>query len=122
VGATQVFRCDGEAAVRHVTAALAERGLQVMRTFDLRAALAAGQHGECACPHHGTEQCDCQYIVLLIYGDGALREPATAVLHSQGGQTLIEVLPAGRPLRLSNAITDALATAALDLCAPAEGE
>ena len=41
-------------------------GLQVMRTFDLQAA--RHDPADCPCPHHGTEQCDCQMVVLLVYG------------------------------------------------------
>ena len=52
-------------------------GLQSIRTFDLQAARLA--HSDCPCPHHGTEQCSCQMIVLLIYH--ANTSPVTMVIH-----------------------------------------
>jgi hypothetical protein len=56
---------DGEAATRCVTDALVRRGFRVVRSFDLRSAVAG--HHACACPHHDTAQCTCQYVVLLAY-------------------------------------------------------
>jgi hypothetical protein len=44
---------------------LENAGLQVIRTFDLQEARLS--HSDCPCPHHGTEACDCQMSVLLIY-------------------------------------------------------
>jgi hypothetical protein len=58
---------------------LAEAGLQTTRSFDFQIAREA--HTDCACPHHGTNQCDCQMIVLLVYGKG--KRPATLVIHSR---------------------------------------
>ena len=40
-----------------------ERGLQVVRSFDL---IQPGPDA-CRCPHHGTPGCTCQYSVLLVY-------------------------------------------------------
>lgn len=70
-------------AVRWVSERLSQAGLQVVQTFDLRAARA--EHGECACPHHGSELCDCQMVVLLVYEDG--NPPASLVAHGRAGQT-----------------------------------
>jgi hypothetical protein len=64
---------------------LSRAGLHSVQTFDLHAAR-LGLHG-CACPNHGTEECDCQMIVLLVYGEGV--EPATLILHGNNGQTWI---------------------------------
>ena len=58
-------------------------GLQVVRTFDLKDARHA--HTECPCPHHGTDQCDCQMVVLLVYGDNY--RPISLVVHSHDGNT-----------------------------------
>ena len=58
-------------------------GLQVLRTFDLQDARLA--HTECPCPNHGTEQCDCQMVVLLIYADDY--RPISLVAHSHDGKT-----------------------------------
>ena len=62
---------------------LAEAGLPIVRSFDLRSARAA--HADCTCPHHGTAQCTCQFVVLLVYGQGG--SPATLVAHGHDGQT-----------------------------------
>ena len=61
---------------------LQNHGLLVLRTFDLQAARKA--HGDCPCPHHGTDRCDCQIVVLLVY-DG-VRNPATLVVHGADGK------------------------------------
>ena len=67
--------CDE--AVVWATCKLEQVGLQALRTFDLRAARSA--HLDCACPHHGTAQCDCQMVVLLVYqGDNP---PLTMAIH-----------------------------------------
>lgn len=62
---------------------LSRVGLRIMQTFDLNAARV--DPGACPCPHHGTSQCDCQMVVLLVYGDAA--EPVTVILHGNDGQT-----------------------------------
>jgi hypothetical protein len=62
---------------------LSRAGLRVLQTFDLHDARYAIT--DCGCPHHGTDQCDCQMVVLLIYGEAI--EPATLILHGNDGQT-----------------------------------
>jgi hypothetical protein len=57
--------------------------LQVLRTFELQLARLALT--ECPCPHHGTDQCDCQMVVLLVYGDRS--QPVSLVAHSHDGKT-----------------------------------
>ena len=76
-----------EAAVAQITERLKSDGLQVIRSFDLKTARMA--HTECNCPHHGTEQCDCQMIVLLVY-EGA-GQPITLVAHDFEGKTLVSI-------------------------------
>ncbi len=58
-----------------------------MQTFDLHTAR-LGSHS-CPCPNHGTEECDCQMIILMVYGEAA--EPITLILHGNDGQTWISV-------------------------------
>jgi hypothetical protein len=58
-------------------------GLQVLRTFDLQDA--RHTHTECPCPQHGTEHCDCQMVVLLVFADD--RQPVSLMAHSQDGKT-----------------------------------
>jgi YHS domain-containing protein len=86
---------DSQVAIEQSIQRLDSAGLQVMRSFDLKVARAA--HIECACPHHGTDQCDCQMVVLLVYGqDGS---PATLVVHGHDGQVQIALVdtPEQRP-------------------------
>ncbi len=66
-----------------VRARLSRASLRVVQTFDLQIARLA--HPDCSCPHHGTEQCSCQLVILLIYGNQ--EEPATLVIHGQDGKT-----------------------------------
>lgn len=66
---------------------LSQAGLRPVQTFDLHTAR-LGPHG-CSCPNHGTEECDCQMIVLLVYGD--VDEPATLILHGNDGKTWVSV-------------------------------
>jgi hypothetical protein len=87
-------------------------GLRSARSFDLRIALTTPT--ECTCPHHGTEPCDCQMVVMLIYDMRG--SPATLVAHSHDGQTWIELVdtPEQRPApNLAAAITQVLNEASL---------
>lgn len=75
---------------------LGRLGLRVMQTFDLRLT-AALKHGYCECPHHGTAQCDCQLVVLLIYGSE--ETPVTLILHGNDGQTWLSLVDSpGQPV------------------------
>ena len=68
-----------------------QSGLQVIRTFDLHETRVDGI--TCTCPNHGTEKCDCQMVVLLVYGKD--NQPASLVAHGHNGQTwfsLVEFL------------------------------
>lgn len=60
-----------------------QAGLKVMRTFNLQVA----RHAQviCPCPHHGTDQCDCQMVVLLIYKTNI--QPLTVIAHGFNNQT-----------------------------------
>jgi hypothetical protein len=82
-------------AVQWITQALSQADLQVATSFDLRTARAA--HTDCACPHHGTALCDCQMVILLVYGTEAC--PATLVVHGRDGRTYLSLAdtPGQRP-------------------------
>jgi hypothetical protein len=67
--------CDQ--ALQATKTKLSQAGLLAMQTFSLSTAR-LGRHN-CYCPNHGTDACDCQVIVLLVYGEAA--EPATLILH-----------------------------------------
>ncbi|HUV26627.1 MAG TPA: hypothetical protein VMW34_04605 [Anaerolineales bacterium] len=73
--------CDE--AVDWVRRQLINIHLNVVRTFDLQ--IARHAHDSCPCPHHGTEQCDCQMVVLLVYGND--RHPVSIVAHGYNCQT-----------------------------------
>lgn len=106
--------CDE--AVGWISTNLERSGLQVVRTFDLQGARL--DPGLCTCPHHGTEQCDCQMVVLLVYTDGL--PPATLVAHCHDGQTwftLIDSPQQAIPTKLAAAIQDSLAPHLLTLAA-----
>ena len=62
-------------------------GFRVVPTFDLQVARSA--HPACPCPHHGTDECNCQLVVLLVYGKQA--DPATLVIHGQDSETWISL-------------------------------
>jgi hypothetical protein len=66
---------------------LHQAGLRSVQTFDLHTARATLH--DCECPHHGTDQCDCQMIVLLVYGK--TEEPATLILHGNDGTTWLSM-------------------------------
>jgi hypothetical protein len=66
---------------------LLKAGLRSVQTFDLHTARAA-MH-DCECPHHSTDQCDCQMIVLLVYGK--VEEPVSLILHGNDGTTWLSI-------------------------------
>jgi hypothetical protein len=66
---------------------LASAGLRVVQTFDLQVARLA--HPDCPCPHHGTEDCNCQMVVLLVYGKQ--EDPATLIIHGQDGRSWVSL-------------------------------
>ena len=80
--------CDGEIAAGAATAVLTRRGLQVVRSFDLRTA--QGAQGDCTCPYHGTTECTCQYVVLLVYSPSGA--PAVLTFHGRDGQTQVQIV------------------------------
>jgi hypothetical protein len=101
------LECPGEEAVRWITEALIGADLQVATSFDLRTARVA--HTECSCSHHGTAACDCQMVMLLVYGAEA--HPATLVVHGRNGRTHLSLAdtPGQRPPRkLTAAVLAAL--------------
>lgn len=77
---------------------LTSAGFRVVQTFDLQVARLA--HPNCSCPHHGTEDCDCQMIVLLIYQKKD--DPVTLVIHGQDRNTWLSLTnpPLQHPDRL----------------------
>ena len=66
---------------------LTNAGFRVVQTFDLQVARLA--HPDCSCPHHGTDECNCQMVVLLVYQKKG--EPATLVIHGQDGKSWLSL-------------------------------
>lgn len=117
-----LFNSDSENTAQAVMAALARRGLYVVRSFDLRSAL--DQFGGCECPHHGTAQCNCQFVVLLVYGDPStgsgrdVGEPVVLTSHSRDGQTDARIVHDAVTVpdpRLAEQVMAALVEAAITL-------
>lgn len=90
----RIFFVDCETVIRQITQNLEIVGLRVVRSFDLRSA--CGSFPDNVCSHHSTSSCDCQLVVLLIFGVGTL---VSLILHSHRGQTELmwEVIPEARP-------------------------
>lgn len=63
-------------------------GVQIERTFDLQVARVS--HVGCTCPHHGTEQCSCQMVVLLIRDES--KDPLTLILHGNDSHTNLSIV------------------------------
>jgi hypothetical protein len=82
------LQSDSHAAIEQSIQRLDAAGLQVVRSFDLKVVKSA--HVGCNCPHHGTDQCDCQMVVLLVYGQDD--PPVTLVVHGHDGQTQIALV------------------------------
>jgi hypothetical protein len=82
-------------------------GLRPVQTFNLHTAR-VGLH-DCSCPNHGTQKCDCQMVVVLVYGKS--KEPVTLILHGNNGQTWLSItedLPQRSDIKLSTEIKQAL--------------
>jgi hypothetical protein len=67
---------------------LSQAHLRAIQTFDLQTAR-SGLH-DCSCPNHGTNECDCQMVILLVYGKSA--EPIALILHGNDGQTWLSIV------------------------------
>src|SRR3989304_3823550 len=83
-----LYDCNGETAAQAAAEALTRRGFRVVRSFDLRSAMVA--HADCECPHHGTAQCTCQCVVLLIYGESGA--PVVVPVHSRDAQAQVRIV------------------------------
>ena len=66
---------------------LTHASFRVVQTFDLHVARQA--HPNCPCPQHGTDDCNCQMIILLVYGNQG--DPATLVIHGQEGRASLSL-------------------------------
>ena len=81
------INCSCDEALQWTKKQLAQACLRAMQTFDFQGARLLLQ--DYPCPHHGTNRCDCQMIVLLVYGNAT--DPATLILHGNDGQTWLSL-------------------------------
>jgi hypothetical protein len=72
---------DCEVVAEYLTQVLNNSGYEVIRSFDLQRAREV--HTSCACSYHGTADCNCQLIILLVYLQ--TEQPRTLVLHGKNG-------------------------------------
>ncbi len=82
-------------------------GLHLVQTFDLQVARLA--HPDCPCPHHGTNECNCQMVILLVYRKQSIL--TTLVIHGQDGRSWVSLAsPMGKSpsQQLETAIRHAL--------------
>lgn len=63
-------------------------GLRTADSFDLPSILTMPTG--CVCPHHGTDPCDCQMVVMLVYD--IVDSPATLVAHGHNGNTWLTLI------------------------------
>jgi hypothetical protein len=107
--------CSCDDALKQLTQSLTSGGLHVMETFDLHSARLG--LADCACPHHGTAECDCQMIVLMIYGKAV--QPATLILHGNDGQTWFSLV--NNPAQQADAAIQAAMDAAVKAIRSGQG-
>jgi hypothetical protein len=90
-----ILEAGHEVVIAEVVQRLDRLGLITTASFDLQAAKAA--HGDTVCPYHGSVHCDCQIVVLLVYGEQ--EAPVTLVVDSRDGKTFLSMLepPPGGP-------------------------
>jgi len=96
---------------------LSQASLHAVQTFDLHTAR-IGLH-DCPCPNHGTTECDCQMVIMLVYEKS--EEPVTLILHGNNGQTWLSIVDSPRQrsdTKLVNAIQQALGNKAPEPNAP----
>lgn len=77
-----------EDAVQDFLMRINRAGLYAIRTFDLHDT--RDRETACSCPYHVTAQCDCQMVVILVYGEDD--QPASVVVHGHDGQTWISLV------------------------------
>ncbi len=93
-----------EATADRLQRHLLRGGFRALQTFDLQDARLGLD--DCTCPHHGAAECDCQMIVVLVYGKTP--EPATLILHGHDGQTWISLAEQTADPNLLMAVRSAL--------------
>jgi len=94
-------------AISWVVSQVKQVGLHVVRTFELPAA--THDPADIPYPDHGKDQCDCQMVVMLVYGDA--NQPVSLIALSHSGRTwfsLVDTPQQRADPRLESAIRQAL--------------
>lgn len=81
------LRQSVEATISWAMQKLLALGFQVERTFDLQVARLA--HADCPCPYHGTKDCNCQMIILIVHSEAQF---GTVVAHGQDEHTSLALV------------------------------
>jgi hypothetical protein len=76
-----------EQALTWVNERLSSASLHLTQTFNLQVARLA--HPDCLCPKHGNSSCNCQMLVLLVYGKQKI--PSTLIIHGQDSRCWISL-------------------------------
>lgn len=108
--------CDD--SVLWATHRLEEAGYQAVRTFDLQVARLS-THFDCPSPHHETEKCDCQMVVLLVYI--GTQHPVTMLVHGSQQESwfyLVNTPQQPVEVALEKMIEDALRLETVPLVVP----
>lgn len=79
-----ILNCPCDEALPWAKTQLLQAGLRVLQTFDLKTV--CGTPAEYQCSHHDPSECDCQLVILLIYGRTS--KPTTLVLQGDDNKTL----------------------------------
>ncbi len=101
--------CSCAQALASISGALTRRGLRLLQTFDLQDARLS--NSAYTCPRHGGASCDCQMLVLLVYGEGTA--PTAMMLHGSDGQTHVSLLD--EPGRAAEAVVAAVEESVHDI-------
>jgi hypothetical protein len=84
------YKLDCDEVVELLTGGLEARGFSVLRSFDLRSARASLRDPQnCSCPHHGTAQCACQYVVILART--LQDQPISIIVHGHEDETMVSL-------------------------------
>ena len=83
------LNCSCDESLQWAKTQLSQAGLRVIQTFDLYEA-AHLSSGDCPCSNHGSEKCDCQMVVLLVYGNE--KDPGALILHGSNRQTWLSIV------------------------------
>jgi hypothetical protein len=94
---------------------LADAGFWAIQSFDLQSTRTLHEEG-CTCPHHDTNQCTCEMVVLLVYP--ASGDPVTVMLDGRDNRTYVYLLNDPRdspPAATLDSITQVLLSTAYQI-------